>query len=99
MSAAKNQCESFEFAMPLNDLFMVASKGLIAAEENNYVENYPLLKCIASSKGHALLVVNADNPMSWDLKTRGLASLGFLRRKNIHYWSALHPYRSRHFMQ
>ena len=55
---AMNQCESFGFAVISHDSFVTASEGLIATEEMDNVEDYPLLECIASLQGQALLVVN-----------------------------------------
>lgn len=47
MNAAKNQRESFQSAVTSNDSFMAASEGMIATEEIDYVEDYPLLECTA----------------------------------------------------
>ena len=42
MNTVKNQHESFEFVVTSNDSFMTASEGMIAIEEIDYVEGYPL---------------------------------------------------------
>ena len=59
INGAKNQRESFESAAPSDDSFMTASEGLIAKEEMDEVEDYPLLECTAPSEGQALPTVNA----------------------------------------
>ena len=59
MDTAKNQIESFESAVTSGDSFVTASEGLIATEEKDNVEDYPLLECTAPLQGQALLVVNA----------------------------------------
>ena len=59
MNAAKNQRESFESAVTSDDSFVTASEGLIATEEMDNVEDYPLLECTAPLQGQALHAVNA----------------------------------------
>ena len=59
INAAKNQRESFKSAVTSDDSFMTASEGLIAMEEMDHIEDYPLLECTAPSEGQALPSVNA----------------------------------------
>ena len=47
INTAKYQCESFESAGTSENSFMTASEGLIAMEEMDHVEDYPLLDCTA----------------------------------------------------
>lgn len=51
MNAAKNQPELFRFAVTSDDSFMAVLEGLIAMEEIDYVEDYPLLECAAPPVG------------------------------------------------
>ena len=59
MNAAKNQRESFESAVTSDVSFVTASEGLIATEEMDNVEDYPLLECTAPLQGQVLHAVNA----------------------------------------
>ena len=58
MNAAKNQDESFEFAVTSDDSSIAASEGLITMEEMDNAEDYPLLECTAPLKGQALPTLN-----------------------------------------
>ena len=59
MNIAKNQHESFKFAVTSDDSFIIASEGLIGMEEMNHVEYYSLLECNAPSERQALPLVTA----------------------------------------
>ena len=50
INAAENQRESFQSIVTSDDLFLTASEGLIATEEMDHVEDYPLLECTAPSE-------------------------------------------------
>ena len=58
INMAKNQHKSFESAVTLDDSFMAALEGLIAMEEMNQIEDYPVLECTVPSEGQALPTVN-----------------------------------------
>ena len=51
MNTAKNQGESFKSTVTSDDSFITSSEGLITMEEMDNVQDYPLLKCTAPSKG------------------------------------------------
>ena len=55
INAAKNQRKSFQSVVTSDDLFLAASEGLIATEEMDHVEDYPLLECTAPSEGRHYL--------------------------------------------
>ena len=59
IDAAKNQCESFKSAVTSDDSLITTSEGLIAMEEMDHVEDYPLLECTAPSEGQTLPAVTA----------------------------------------
>ena len=59
VNTAKNQLNSFHSAMTSNDSFMTTSEGLVATEEMDHVEDYPLLECTAPSEGQAPAALNA----------------------------------------
>ena len=58
INAAKNQRKSFKFAVTSDDSFVTASEGLIATQDMDHFEDYPLLECTAPSEGQALPIVN-----------------------------------------
>ena len=64
----KNHCESFEFAVTTDGLFMTASEGLIAMEKIDFVEDYPLLEYTAPSEGQALHAMDARQSKSYILE-------------------------------
>lgn len=66
---------------------MTTSEGLIATEEIDCVEYYPLLECTATSEGQALFAVNAGqfNVLHFGLEEVGLVGQGLLSRKLIYY--------------
>ena len=54
---AKDQCKLFESAVTSDDWFITALGALIAMEEMDHVEDYPLLECNAPSERQALPAV------------------------------------------
>ena len=65
INTAKDQRESFEFAVTLDDSFITTSEGLIATEEMDHVEDYPQLECNARSEKQALPVVTVGQSNVW----------------------------------
>ena len=50
INTAENQRESFQSVVTSDDLFLTDSEGLIAMEEMDHVEDYPLLEYTAPSE-------------------------------------------------
>ena len=84
MNAAKNQRESFESAVTSDDSFVTASEGLIATEEMDNVEDYPLLKCTAPSEGQALPTVNVrqSNVLHFGHEKEGIGKSGTAKKED-----------------
>ena len=77
INATKDQRESFESAETSDDSFITDSEGLIATEEMDHVEDYPLLECNAPSKRQALPAVTAkqSNVQCSGCARRGIGSV------------------------
>ena len=78
MNVAKNQHKSFKSAMISDDSFMTVSEGLIAMEEIDFVEYYPLLECTATSEEQTLHTMNARQSNFRCIRhlRRGISSAG-----------------------
>ena len=84
MNVAKNQRESFESIVTLNDSFITGSEGLITTKEMDNVEDYPLLKCTAPSEGQALPTVNVgqSNVLHFGIKKEGIGESGIPQKED-----------------
>ena len=84
MNAAKNQRESFESAVTSDDSFVTASEGLIATEEMDNVEDYPLLECTAPLQGQVLHAVNAEQSTAqhFGLEEEGIGKSGIAEKED-----------------
>ena len=63
---------------------MTASKGLIATEEMDDVEDYTLLECTAPSEGQALPAVNArqSNVLQFGIEKEGIGKPGIAQKED-----------------
>ena len=84
MNTAKNQRESFESAVTSGDSFVTASEGLIATEEMDNVEDYPLLECTAPLQGQVLHAVNAEQSTAqhFGLEEEGIGKSGIAEKED-----------------
>ena len=84
MNAAKNQRESFESAVTSDDSFVTASEGLLATEEMDNVEDYPLLECTAPLQGQVLHAVNAAQATAqhFGLEEEGIGKSGIAQKED-----------------
>ena len=100
MNAEKNQLKSFEYVATSDASFITASEGLITMKEMDNIEDCPLLESTTPVEGQALPIVNVrqSNVLHFGLEKEGIGKSKLLRRKIIHYWSALHPYRGRRYL-
>ena len=64
--------------MTSDDSFVTASEGLIATEEMDNVEDYPLWECTALLQGQVLYAVNAKQSIAqhFGLKEEGIGKSG-----------------------
>ena len=89
----KNQRESVESVVTLDDSFMGATEGLIAMEEMDNVEGYPSLECIVPSEGQAPPTMNVgqSNILHFGYEEEGISRTWIAQEDNYSLLECIEP--------